>query len=653
MKNQTLDYYDGLIAQFIRESNFVKAKACGEDALKKMPLLSFSPEKEFGFYCNMGRIYYNLIEFSRAIDMYYKASLLASRHHFPLAKSVYVSCEIGSNLMLLKNIGPAIQNLKKAEDYFEKYGYGEFPMDKMTYIYTFVCLAYCYLHNAELPKVRDIIYDKLGAFKDDSSLGFFPLDHNHLKGEYLMAVNDYAGAKAVFKECVDFSNQKNFLTGALEARIHFAVMDMLESHVDEAIKELLAIKKESGQAKITYIYAESELLLSKCYFLKNMPDKAAAAERRIKPVLNKLDVVWLYEKSRELEQLFRRLQSVTPQKQSGLVDLPEVLKNTINTKYENSPYRDIIGTSTAMQDVFKILEKIAPTDLPVLIQGETGTGKELIASALHQNSLRKNENWLAFNCGALTESLVESELFGHTKGAFTGAVEVKKGYVELASNGTLFMDEIADMSLKIQQKLLRVLEEKQVWRIGAENPVPINTRFIFASNQNIEELVRKKMFREDLYYRINAIMINLPALRERREDITLLLKYFLVKYTLTGRPMEITQEALTTAVNYNWPGNIREMKNEIKRICALNKESVLLETPMFSPVINAYRPQEPAQTTGQTSFKELRDAFEKQVLTETLRKCNGNIVQAARTLKYNRSALYRKLRLLGIITLTN
>ncbi|MBI5359944.1 MAG: sigma-54-dependent Fis family transcriptional regulator, partial [Planctomycetes bacterium] len=308
----------------------------------------------------------------------------------------------------------------------------------------------------------------------------------------------------------------------------------------------------------------------------------------------------------------------------------------------------LIGGSAAMHEVYKMVEKIAPTDLPVLIQGETGTGKELIAHAIHNNSIRAKNVWLAFNCAALPQTLLESELFGYAKGAFTGAVADKKGYLEIASEGTLFIDEIADMPMVMQQKLLRALEEKQIRRIGAEKPVFVNPRFVFACNRNLEELVKNKLFREDLFYRMNAIVINLPSLRERKEDIPALVNHFLKKYSVPNEPMEITGEVMDVLCGWDWPGNIRELENEMKKICVLNKDSRTVQARMISETIRNRSTSTACGPGKGRTLKELRENFERETILDTLRRKDGNVTRTAHELGYARPSFYEKMKQLGI-----
>jgi len=239
---------------------------------------------------------------------------------------------------------------------------------------------------------------------------------------------------------------------------------------------------------------------------------------------------------------------------------------------EQFNYGEIIGKSKPMQEVYRTLEKVAPTDSSVLIYGESGTGKELIARAIHKVSPRREKPFIRVNCGALVETLLESELFGHEKGAFSGAVKRKKGRFELANQGSIFLDEIGDISPNMQLKLLRVLQEKEFERVGSEETIQVDVRIMAATNKNLSELVQQGTFREDLYYRLHIIPIYLPPLRERRDDIQLLVHHFIKKLTakLNKPPKKITDQAMEKLLSYHWHGNVRELENVIERAVVLS-----------------------------------------------------------------------------------
>jgi DNA-binding NtrC family response regulator len=259
------------------------------------------------------------------------------------------------------------------------------------------------------------------------------------------------------------------------------------------------------------------------------------------------------------------------------------LKKQLRKKYQ---FNQIIGASGKMHEVFKMVERVADTDSTVLLLGESGTGKELVARALHFNSRRQFAPFVPVNCSALPEHLLESELFGHRKGAFTGAINDKKGLFQEADGGTILLDEIGSMSATLQSRLLRVLQEREVRRVGDNTPIYVNVRVVAATNEPLEKRIKEGTFREDLYYRLNVIPIPLPALRERRDDLPLLVAHFLrdKQHPRTGRPYQITRRAMEVLTAYDWPGNVRELENAIERACALS-ESHLIQLADLPPVL--------------------------------------------------------------------
>ncbi len=259
-------------------------------------------------------------------------------------------------------------------------------------------------------------------------------------------------------------------------------------------------------------------------------------------------------------------------------------------------FGDIIGESPKMKSVFKVIERIAESNVTVLVRGETGTGKELVAAAIHKRSKRKEEPFVKLNCAAITDTLIESELFGHEKGAFTDAKEARKGRFELADGGTLFLDEIGDISASAQVKLLRVLQEREFERVGGSKTIKVNVRLVAATNRNLEEMVKNGTFREDLYYRLNVIPIDLPPLRERGDDIKQLVNFFLQKSMNNHKKrVVITEEAMDILSQYSWPGNVRELENTIERIVLMGSEEgisadeMLLLLPAFNQKLMCQR----------------------------------------------------------------
>jgi len=665
MKKKPLSHYLDLMKSAQDRQGWIKEKKYGEIALKKLSIFSYSPLEEFLLYCRLDYAYDQLSEYSHSFDVLYKANLVATKHQLGEANIAFVSLMLGRSFLRIKSVSQAIVQFKKVEQYYQRYGYDSDLMDKENYFNNIISLGYCYLYNNNLEQVWEIIEKRL-SYQLPALTKLALCNYYHLRGEYLIAMKDFSNARQSLTEFLNLGIESNLYQPILEAKLHFVTIDLLEGKLEFAIETLISLLKEAGQAKANEYICGIGLLLSKCYMLKNMPAKSTAIEKRIRPILSKLDIVWLYEQNKEFEQIYQQFGSVY----NTRAGIPVILTQTLSHYYKilDSEY-PIIGKSYPMQEIHKLVEKIASTNLPVLIHGETGTGKELVARAIHNNSPRSGKSWLALNCGAIPETLLENELFGHAKGAFTDAREDKKGYIELTSEGTLFLDEISEMSPVMQQKLLRVLEEKQVWSLGSEKPIPINTRFVFASNQNIEELVKSKKFRADLYYRINTIVITLPPLRDRRDDIPLLINHFLNKYSpnQTQDAGRLTPDALALFMNYSWPGNIRELENEIERICALYPR--LNDSPPgcragvgqadIKPITKGMLSEMVRNNNSSAglllhkdaiSFKEARKISEMNLIISTLKKSNGNIAQSARLLGCTRRYLHRKIKQLKIDT---
>lgn len=321
------------------------------------------------------------------------------------------------------------------------------------------------------------------------------------------------------------------------------------------------------------------------------------------------------------------------------------LRQIVKEKYR---FENIIGTSGRMQEVYNLIAKVADTDSTILIQGESGTGKELVARALHFNSVRQHQPFVAINCSALPENLLESELFGHKKGAFTGAVQDKIGLFEEAEMGTIFLDEVNSMALSLQTKLLRVLQERQLRRVGDTKSVPINVRVLAATNESLNDKIKSGQFREDLYYRLCVIPIEMPALRERVDDIPLLVSHFLQKNAAqTGtEPKKIDQKAIESLQAYRWPGNVRELENAIERACALCDEGIIKTHDLPPQVLRqggAPVPSGPsALPVGRTLDEYVREQ-ERSFIEETIKMNGGNREKAAKMLGISMATLYRKL----------
>ena len=303
------------------------------------------------------------------------------------------------------------------------------------------------------------------------------------------------------------------------------------------------------------------------------------------------------------------------------------------------PSTELIGKAPAMKKVYELIEMVAPTEATVLITGESGTGKEVVARAIHSAGPRRFMPMVTIHCGALTETLLESELFGHEKGAFTGAQYRKKGKFEVADGGTVFLDEISDISLKTQTDLLRVLQEKEIVRVGGNQPIKVDFRCIAATNRNLEELVKAGTFRPDLYYRLHVFCIELPPLRDRREDIPLLVAHFLNKFCMmTSRSVpQISTESLQVLMSHEWPGNVRELENAVERAL------VVCRGPEIKPADFSFQ----FQTNGMPTGRTLEDV-ERVHIERILRETEHNLSRAARILDIDRTTLYNKLRRYGL-----
>ncbi len=305
-------------------------------------------------------------------------------------------------------------------------------------------------------------------------------------------------------------------------------------------------------------------------------------------------------------------------------------------------FEGMIGTSTQMQDVFSTIRKVATTDAPVLIRGESGTGKELVARAIHRLSIRESKPFIPINCSAIPENLIESELFGHEKGTFTGAHAQRKGRFEMAEGGTLFLDEIGDLPLILQTKLLRFLQEKTIERVGGREQIEVDTRVLAATNRDLEEAMKNATFRDDLYYRLSVINISLPALRERNVDVVLLAKTFLDRYTSETRKKikGFSSEAIEAIESYSWPGNVRELENRIKRAVIMSEgKKITLEDLEMKAV---------AGKREGLVLKDAREILEKGLILKAIARNENNLTKAASELGISRPTLYDLMEKLGI-----
>jgi len=405
------------------------------------------------------------------------------------------------------------------------------------------------------------------------------------------------------------SSGKNAITMATEKNFDVILLDLKMPGMD-GLEALRGLKDVSPQTEILMMtaYATVDTAVHAM--------KEGAFDYLVKPF--------------DPEEIEIQIKKIIAHKELILENI--LLRKKLEEKYQ---FDEIIGRSDPMQEIFDLIGRVAPTDSTVLITGESGTGKELVAQALHGNSSRCYMPFIAVSCGALPDSLLESELFGYEKGAFTGAENTKRGRFEMADKGTLFLDEIGDISLKTQVDLLRVLQEKEFGRLGGEDTIKVDVRVIAATNRDLPQAIQENRFREDLYYRLNVISIDMPPLRKRKEDIPLLAESFIRKYCLEMNREEakIAPSSLKLLMDYDWPGNVRELENIIERALVIGrgKEIIANDLPFSSRDIMS------------ESFPKSLKMMEKMHIERILEECGWNISRAARELDIDRQTLYNKI----------
>ena len=344
----------------------------------------------------------------------------------------------------------------------------------------------------------------------------------------------------------------------------------------------------------------------------------------------------------EFDDLLLRIKRLVDYRKISLEN--KLLRQRISS---DAGFQNIIGKSDSMKEVFELINQVAPTNSNVLIYGKSGTGKELVAKAIHFNSRRKDKMFLPVNCGAISENLIESELFGHKKGSFTGATEEKAGLFKVADGGTLFLDEIGDLPLNLQVKLLRAIEDKHFLPVGGVKPVYSDVRIIAATNQNLFEKTKAGQFREDLYYRLNVIEIKLPSLSERKDDIPILVNHFIEKYCneMGKKVIGVDNDTMKILLSHNWPGGVRELENVIERAIIFAKEDVIKPENLSDNLRGSY-----SVKNIPDSLKEAVKNFEREHILRIIKKCDYNKEETARVLSIGLSSLYRKMEELDIPT---
>lgn len=357
-----------------------------------------------------------------------------------------------------------------------------------------------------------------------------------------------------------------------------------------------------------------------------------------------------------VEEIEIRINKALTTRRLSLKNRQLSLENAYLREEIGAGFSEIIGSSAPMRQVFELVKKVAPANSPVLILGESGTGKELVARAIHTNSPRKSKPFIKVNCAALAPGVLESELFGHEKGAFSGAIRRKSGRFEIAAAGSIFLDEIGEIAPDVQVKLLRVLQEKEFERVGGTDTLKMGARVIAATNKKLEEQVKQGKFREDLYYRLNVVPIQLPPLREHKEDIPLLINHFLKKYNHeSGRQVKnIGPDALAYLQNYDWPGNIRELENVIERAIVMSAGAQIgpqdLPQNILSGQAETIQLQQSREDKGKASnLTAMVEEYERNLVYNILRECRGNIAMAARSLDIKRTTLRYKMEKYGLL----
>ena len=355
----------------------------------------------------------------------------------------------------------------------------------------------------------------------------------------------------------------------------------------------------------------------------------------------KLGAYDFVEKPIELPELFTRVERAL--QMSTLKRENENLRSRVETTYD---FETMVGKTPAMQAVFEQIKLVAPTDTNVCILGESGTGKELVANAIHQHSRRSNKPFIKVNCAAISENLLESELFGHEKGAFTGALKQRQGRFELADGGTILLDEISEMSPALQSKLLRILQEQEFERVGGTETLKVDVRIVTATNANLQERISEGTFREDLFYRISVFPIQLPPLRERKDDIPLLVDHFLRNYTakMNKSLNGIASHALDLMTNYDWPGNVRQLQNVVERCCVMTPENKTIDVNHLPPELTKTDTQSAKNGDGDYQLPNATmDELEEMAIRQTLKQFNGNRAKTAKALNIGLKTLYRKI----------
>ncbi|MBI2336470.1 MAG: sigma 54-interacting transcriptional regulator [Deltaproteobacteria bacterium] len=453
------------------------------------------------------------------------------------------------------------------------------------------------------------------------------VDHTLSKGEIILTTD--AGTEPSLKSAASVHGMKLKSVISMPMQLGHQIIGVL--YLDNRLTRGAFGERER---ELIFLLANQAVLALN---LNRLLDENKARERELK------------QQNQYIERLNHELQKQMSSQANELRSVKDLLEVESVGNRQKYKYENIVGNSPLMKDVFKVMDRIMDSDVTVYIHGESGTGKELIARALHYNGPRKEKPFVTVNCSAFSETLLESELFGHMRGSFTGAEQSKKGLFEYADGGTIFLDEIGDMSVTMQAKLLRVLQEGEIRPVGSNQVVKVNVRIISASNKDLQELIKKGEFRKDLFYRLNVVRISLPPLRERREDIPALVRHFMKsnRMAIPESLVFIDDEALNIFVDYDWPGNIRELENEVNRSLLLGKGKVLSTT--ISPTLRD-RSSPLSKELEDWNLSKKIEGMERVMIERALRYTKGNKVEAAALLGISRGNFYQKIYQYGIET---
>ena len=453
-----------------------------------------------------------------------------------------------------------------------------------------------------------------------------------MTGERILIVEDDSSIRALLTELLEqagyetkaVSDGPKAIEAAKASVFHLYLIDLFLSSQMNGLDLLQEIRKINSQAVCIVLTGYGTIELS----VKAM--KSGAFDFITKPF--QPDLVLSFVKT-ALEHYRLKKENL-------------IFQRTLHEKFR---FENMVGSSPAILPVYELIEKVSDSDSTVLIQGESGTGKEIIAKTIHYNSPRKSKPFIPVNCGAIPESLLESELFGHEKGAFTGATSSRIGRFESAQGGSLFLDEVGEMPFPLQVKLLRAIQEREFERVGGDRSIRVDVRIIAATNQDLEQAVAEKRFRKDLFYRLNVIPLLVPPLRERREDIPLLVNYFLKKFH-EKKPrtvMEVSPDALAILTNYSWPGNVRELENMIERLVTLKSTGAITKEDLPKKLVAGNEgqiiPEFEFPDRG-IDFSAVVQQFEDHLIQQALLKANGVKNQAAHLLHLNRTTLVERLK---------